>query len=168
MKESPGLLSWQKRENSMSGKKRIFLLALILAVACLAITAITIFMLYRASFAKQSEILVSTAQSQARLMESMAKFDETLSNYFPEGAKHATLDQIIDAHKRYRGIGRTGEFTLAKREGENIVFLLSHRYYDFDTPKPVSTNSKLAEPMRLALSARKRWIALARSSPTMS
>ena len=32
-----------------------------------------------------------------------------------------------------------------------IVFLLSHRHYDLENPKPVPFDSNLAEPMRLAL-----------------
>jgi PAS domain S-box-containing protein len=62
------------------------------------------------------------------------------------------LSQITDAHKHYKGFGQTGEFTLARREGDNIVFLLRHRHYDLDKPKPIALDSKLAEPMRRALS----------------
>jgi len=35
-----------------------------------------------------------------------------------------------------------------------MIFLLAHRYYDLDDPKPVPWDSKLAEPMRLALSGK--------------
>lgn len=138
----------------MNEKKRILLLALIMAVACFVVVGITSIMLYRAAFDKQTEVLVSAAQSQARLIESMAKFDDALGRNDSGGSQHATLDQIIEAHRNFKGIGQTGEYTLAKREGERIVFLLSHRFYDFDTPKPVPMNSNLAEPMRLALSGR--------------
>jgi PAS domain S-box-containing protein len=62
------------------------------------------------------------------------------------------LAQIVDAHEHYGEFGETGEFTLAKREGDNIVFLLRHRHFDLDRPKPVSYDSDLAEPMRRALS----------------
>ncbi|NIS79956.1 MAG: PAS domain S-box protein, partial [Anaerolineales bacterium] len=67
------------------------------------------------------------------------------------GWEDATLSQIIDAHDHYKGFGETGEFTLARREGDSIVFLLSHRHYDLENPKPVPFDSKLAEPMRRAL-----------------
>ena len=46
----------------------------------------------------------------------------------------------------------TGEFTLARREGDQIVFLLNHRHYDLDNPKPVPWESEFPEPMRRALS----------------
>jgi signal transduction histidine kinase len=47
--------------------------------------------------------------------------------------------------------GNTGEFTLAKREGDQIVFLLKHRHEDVGSPKRVPFRSVLAEPMRRAL-----------------
>jgi len=44
------------------------------------------------------------------------------------------------------------EFTLAERRGDSIIFLLRHRYGDLKHPKPFDFYSKLAEPMRRALS----------------
>lgn len=86
----------------------------------------------------QRSRLVETAQSQARLIEAVARYDalhggdDNTSDWVA-----ATLSQVADAHERYAGFGRTGEFTLARREGDNIVFLLSHRHLDLDTPRPV-------------------------------
>ena len=136
----------------MKDKKRVFLLIGIMAVACISVTGSTIAMLYNTAVEGQREVLVATVQSQARLIEAISEFNATYLKDHPGGPPDSTLDQLIEAHKKYRGIGKTGEFTLAKRDGDNIVFLLSHRYYDFDTPKPVSMDSDLAEPMRLALS----------------
>jgi C4-dicarboxylate-specific signal transduction histidine kinase len=96
--------------------------------------------------------LVETAQSQARVIEAVTRFDAVYSNDYPDGAEAATLSQIIDAHEQYKGFGETGEFTLARREGNDIVFLLSHRHYDLSNPQPVPFDSELAEPMRRALS----------------
>ncbi len=73
---------------------------------------------------------------------------------YPDGPVQAALAQIRDAHAWYRGFGETGEFTLSSRANNQIVFLLSHRHYDLDKPKPVPWDSKLAEPMRLALSGK--------------
>ncbi len=136
----------------MSERKRVFLLVLIMAMATVVVVAITIFTLYSAAFEEQRARLVETAQSQARLMEAVARFDAVYSTDYPGGAGEATLSQIIDAHKRYEGFGETGEFTLAKREGDYIVFLLGHRHFDLESPRPVAYDSDLAEPMRLALS----------------
>jgi PAS domain S-box-containing protein len=135
----------------MNERKRVFLLILIMATASLIVAGIAIFMLYRAAFDEERARLVETAQSQARLIEAVARFDSIYSSDYPEGPEEATLSQIVDAHKHYKGFGETGEFTLAKREGDSIVFLLSHRHYDLQYPKPVPFNSELAEAMRRAL-----------------
>ena len=63
----------------------------------------------------------------------------------------ATLSQIVDAHEHYEGFGETGEFALARRDGDFIVFILRHRYGVVEHPPPVAFDSELAEPMRLAL-----------------
>ncbi len=136
----------------MPERKRVLSLILIMATASLIVAAITISMLYRTAFEEEQARLVETAQSQARLIEAVTRFDAIHSRDYPEGPEEATLSQIIDAHKHYKGFGRTGEFTLARREGEDIVFLLSHRHYDLENPKPVPFDSEIAEPMRRALS----------------
>ncbi|MCP4007948.1 MAG: hypothetical protein GY726_00380, partial [Proteobacteria bacterium] len=125
----------------------------IMATASMMIGAMAIFLLYRTAFEESRTRLVETAQSQARLLEAVARFDAEYSKNYPQGPRKATFSQIVDAHKNYRGFGETGEFTLARREGDLIVFLLSHRHFDLQNPKPVDfSDQKLAEPMRRALS----------------
>jgi signal transduction histidine kinase/HPt (histidine-containing phosphotransfer) domain-containing protein/AmiR/NasT family two-component response regulator len=135
--------------------KRVLLLVLIMAVVSFAVTALTILMLYRAAFREETARLVELAHSQARLIEAVARFDAVHSKAdHKEGPMAATLSQIVNAHEQYEGVGETGEFTLAKRQGDQIIFLLNHRHKDLDHPLPVPFDSKLAEPMRLALSGK--------------
>ncbi|GAG11831.1 unnamed protein product, partial [marine sediment metagenome] len=102
------------------------------------IVAVTSFnMLFRTALAEERARLVETAKSQARLIEAIARFDAKYSKDYSEGARAATLSQIVDAHAHYQGFGETGEFTLSRRDGDDIVFLLSHRHSDVVTPKPV-------------------------------
>ena len=138
----------------MSEYKRMFLLILIMVTICVAVVGITMRILYETAFEEERERLIETAQSQARLIEAVARFDAIYSGDYPGGPVAATLNQVMDAHQHYKGFGSTGEFTLAHREGNNIIFLLSHRHYDLDNPKPVPFDSDLAEPMRRALSER--------------
>jgi PAS domain S-box-containing protein len=135
----------------MSERKRIFLLITIMATSCLVVAGVTITILYRTAITEERTRLMEIAQSQARLIEAVARFDATYSRDYPGGPRSATLSQIINAHKNYLGFGKTGEFTLSEKVGNNIVFLISHRHYDLDKPKSVSFESKLAEPMRRAL-----------------
>jgi PAS domain S-box-containing protein len=136
----------------MGENKRVLWLVLIMASASLTVAGVAITMLYRAAFEEERARLVETAQSQARLIEAVARFDAIYSQNYPGGSEDATLSQITDAHERYRGFGDTGEFTLARRVGDNIVFLLSHRHHDLENPEPIPFDSELAEPMRRALS----------------
>ena len=130
-----------------------------MAIVATAIGGAAIGLLYRAAFEGNRASLIQTARSQARLMEAIARSDLNEHTH-TEGtradkrrnAAEVSMAQIVDALKEYEGMGDTGEFTLARREGENIVFLLRHRHSDPDKPKPVNISSLLAEPMRRALS----------------
>ncbi len=140
----------------MRERKVVVYLILILTAVSLVVTGVAIGALYRAAIAEERARLVETAQSQARMIEAVARFDATYSKHdHPGGAQGATLSQVVDAHSRYSGFGRTGEFTLARLEGDGIVFLLSHRHNDAfgtrNTHEPVPMSSEYAEPMRRAL-----------------
>jgi len=138
----------------MRPRKRVILLITIMAVIGLIIGSITITILYLTAFNEQKETLRHIVVSQARLIEAVSRFDRSHSPNYSGGPNEATLAQIIDAHFHYKGFGNTGEFTLAQRHGDNIVFLLSHRHYDIYQLKPVPFKSQLAEPSRLALSGK--------------
>jgi hypothetical protein len=135
----------------MGPQKRVLLLIGIMTVLVFVVEAVTIGILYRTALKETRLRLQETAKSQARLIEAVSRFDKKYSEDYLEGSWEATLSQIVDAHKHYDGFGKTGEFTIARKEGDMMVFLLSHRHYDMENPKPVPFNSRLAEPMRLAL-----------------
>ena len=127
-------------------------LILILAATTLLVTVVTIISLYNTAFTQHRQRLVETVTSQARLIEAIARFDVASGDAdHRDEWKAATLSQIIDAHRRFEGFGETGEFTLARIKSEQIEFVLSHRHYDLDTPRPVPFSGKWAAPMRRAL-----------------
>lgn len=115
---------------------------------------VSIGILYRTAIQEETIRLAETAKSQARLIEAVARFDKKYGKGYPMGARQATLSQIRAAHARYQGFGITGEFTLAEKVNDHIIFLLSHRHYDLNNPNPIPWDSAFAEPMRLALSGR--------------
>jgi PAS domain S-box-containing protein len=117
----------------------------------LGVGAIAMWLLYHTAIEQERDRLMETAQSQARLIEAVARFDAVESGDFPQGSTAATISQIVDAHKNYEWAGRTGEFALGRREGDQIVFLLAHRHERLGRASPVPWDSKLAEPMRQAL-----------------
>ena len=131
---------------------RVVFLVLIMAVVAVAASGLAIGILYQTGFDQKRFDLIETARSQARLIEAVALFDKTYRPGFSGGWGAATLSQIVDAHANYEVIGGTSEFTLARREGDMIVFLLRHRQKDLKGIEPVQFESNLAEPMRRALS----------------
>jgi PAS domain S-box-containing protein len=126
---------------------------MIMVIVASAAVLIALLTLYRVALEQQRERLVETAQSQARLIEAMDRYHMHDDGEIVTGeVSEATLNQVRDAHERFKGFGETGEFTLAMLEGDQIVFVLSHRHFDLDNPEPVPFYGELAEPMRLALS----------------
>jgi hypothetical protein len=138
----------------MGPRTRVFLLIGIMAATALVVGGITMSMLYRTALKEEQARLVETAESQARLIEAIARFDAVYGKNYPKGAREASLSEILDAHNHYKGSSKTGEFVLGTKEGDDIVFLLSHRHGRFYHPKPIPFTATWAEPMRLALSGR--------------
>jgi PAS domain S-box-containing protein len=136
---------------AMTERTRVLVLILIMTMGLLLVTGITIGILYTAAFIEEKARLTETAQSQARLIEAVARYDVIHSADFPGGSGAATVEQIVAAHQEYEGFGNTGEFTLARRDGDLIVFVLEHRHAQVGRPEPVPFDSALAEPMRRAL-----------------
>ena len=138
----------------MRPRKRVILLISIMAVIVLTIESITIGLLYFAAINEQKENLRHIVTSQARLIESVSRFDDHHNQNYTGGPAEATFTQIMDAHFHYAGFGKTGEFTVAKKQGDQIIFILGHRHDDVYQLQPVPFNSESAYPSRQALSGK--------------
>lgn len=153
---------WKKNNLSKEATKKdkkksilwILSLILILITSTTVIASITLLILYETSFNEQRQRLIDTTISRARLIESIARYD--LSEYVKNNrigstAYERTLSQVINAHRKFRGFGKTGEFTMAKKDNEEINFILQQRHSIINLPKTIDFDSDLAAPMRLAL-----------------
>ena len=136
----------------MTEGKRVFSLIMTMALICMVVVGITILLLYRTSYEQQRSRLAVSAQSQARLAEAVARFRPVSVQNDAEQWEKDCVDILLDAHQHYRGFGKTGEFTLATRKGDQVDFLLSSRHPELTGLKPIPFDSPMAEPMRLALS----------------
>ena len=116
--------------------------ALLAAVAIIT-TALAIGMLYDTALDREKAQLVEVVESQTRLVEAIGRIDGW-------GADK-TKELVAEAQGSYGGIGETGEFTLAFLDGDEMRFLLRHRYGNHEVPPPVPLDGELAEPMRRAL-----------------
>lgn len=136
-------------------RQRIFLLIIILTLSGLIIASATIALLYQTAVKEEGTRLSEITQTQARLIEAVARFDQRYSaENHPQGSTGATLSQIIAAHKDNSGFGQTGEMTLARREGDQIIWILIHRQRGIEKPQSTPITGRLAEPMQLALSGK--------------
>ncbi|MBF0280043.1 MAG: PAS domain S-box protein [SAR324 cluster bacterium] len=142
----------------MNERNRLLLLIAIMTSISLIVGGIAVSLLYLTSIEQEKARLVETAQSQARLIEAIARatiaHEREDPNSISSNAETITLQQVADAHEHYQGFGETGEFVLSKRVGSNIVFLLRHRHSDLDFPKPIPFDGTAAEPTRRALSGK--------------
>ncbi|MGN7611534.1 PAS domain-containing protein [Magnetococcales bacterium HHB-1] len=136
----------------MSIHYRYISLILIMAALSLSVGGIGIWSLYGTALDEQKARLQEVVVSQARLIEAMYRFNTKHSIDYPGGSEAATISQIREAHDHFPGFGSTGEFALARKKIDQIIFLLRHRHHQLDQPAPIPYQSKLAEPMRQALS----------------
>lgn len=140
----------------MTERRRIAASMLVLAAACAVVALVAIRTLYAAAVKEQEKRLVEVAQGRARLIEAIAGHEMKYAHIIPAESDHgsavdATLDQLKKAHSEFNGFGDTGEFVLAKLEGDKIVFLLRHRHSTADVPQSIPAASENAVPMQLAL-----------------
>ncbi len=142
------------KRDEITDRKQVLLLILVVTSLVLFATVLALTISYRAALKGQRERLVESVQSEARLIEAMYRHEHHYSGQVnaPHGdAAEATLRQLTEAHAHFAGFGETGEYTLARAEQGQIVFLLSHRHFDLTQPLPISLDDVLAEPMRRAL-----------------
>lgn len=134
-----------------------FGLILILALLLVAGTMTTSWLFYQTALSKEVTRLSLAAKSQARLIEAIARFNEQYSLDYPGGPMEATLTQLREAHSEYEAFGTTGEFTLAKQVGDEIVFLLKLRHssqINYYAPQNIKNGAGIAQPMEYALTGK--------------
>jgi diguanylate cyclase (GGDEF)-like protein/PAS domain S-box-containing protein len=149
--------------NEYFANKRIqqtpYYLIALLTFNMIVVVLITIAILYNLGFERQKKRLIELVETQAVMIQVVAQQELLLHENTTSPIKRELSESIIhkvsEAHYRYGGFEKTGEFTLGKREGKNIEFLIKQRHYNMDKPTPVPWKSHLGEPMRRALKGEK-------------
>ena len=137
----------------MNGRIRIILSIFVMTAVVIGSISLSLFSLYRAALKEEGHRLQDAVQGQAGMMEAMARFNARHLNGKEFGqTAELTFDEIGDAFGRLEGFGRSGEFILAKRNDEKIVFLVSRHPENNEHPKSVPLSLTLKEPIRRALS----------------
>ena len=126
-----------------------------MALTSLIVAAISIALLYQSALEQHRLRLINSVKSQARLIESIAgvhaAIDESkrLDNW-----RDLALQEVQFAHRHFEGFGETGEYALARLNGDKIEFVLTHRHNDIETERTIPYQGDWAEPMRMALQGR--------------
>ena len=141
-----------KAAPSAEGRQIYWRTVFILAMLLLTVSGAGFVVLYQMTYEDTREQLVELAQAQARMMESVAKYDAYHHSGEIEGsARSATISQFKEGNRAYRGFGITGEVMLGERVGDELVYLLPARKLGFQIPSPVSLAAKEAGPMDAAV-----------------
>lgn len=130
-------------------------LFLIMALAALLVSAISILSLYNTAIEQYRLRLVETVKGQARLIEAIAQYDSLENNdNNPTVAGQSTLEKVAAAYREFEGFGTSGEFALARKNNDQIEFVLAHRHPQVQGQalRSIPFNGLWAEPMRRALS----------------
>ena len=137
----------------MNHRKRVVALLLIMTVVSITVGGISISLLYRAALRSHRAQLFTVIQTQVQMIEAVARFNEVPEH---DGHTHtgdvATLKLVREAFRVDDGCGKTGQFTLARHDGNQIVWMLTCRNMEGGTPDPTPWDSALGAPMRRALS----------------
>ncbi|MDH5407050.1 MAG: response regulator [Gammaproteobacteria bacterium] len=112
----------------ISSKRRFAVLLLMMSLVSVGSTAIAIHLLYTTAHDEQEKKLLTIAETQAALLDAVARFDVLNStNAHPEGATGATISQFIDAQSNTGGFGETGKLILARANQSEIEILFMHK-----------------------------------------
>lgn len=134
----------------MSSPNRLLALMLLMAAVAAAAASFAIVVLYDAAFEERRASLMELAKSQARTINSVAEHFVQLG-LTQDHVNDTVEEQLSRSLSAQPGFGASGEFTLGRRDGDNIVFLIPPRLPNRGTREPVPFLSRRAEPMRRAL-----------------
>jgi PAS domain S-box-containing protein len=130
---------------------RVVALIAIMVTVALAAAGIAITALYLTAVNVERQRLVESARSQARWIESMARFEIMNSLLDQEQVELRVLEQFYAAHRGYEAFGESGETVLARRNGDEMEFLMRHSSETETSAGRIAFDDVLAEPMHRAL-----------------
>jgi len=133
------------------GRRRYVLLVIVLVAAVAGVVAFSaISFLERAAMNEERARLTEQARSEARVLEAITQ-NQVSEGQSPNAATDQAIAQVNEALSGYKPAAATGDIQIARREGNNVVFLVQQRS-NVGLPAPAPFGGKLAAPMQRALS----------------
>ncbi|MFO1128449.1 MAG: ATP-binding protein [Rhodospirillales bacterium] len=117
----------------LTGQRRVLLLVLIMTAAAVALGCIAVLILYEVAFERDRERLSDLARNMAA---NIAAISDSLqqSGMSADEARETALRMQTEARSQAHGLGETGEFALAERRGDTIVYRIRDRANPIDKP----------------------------------
>jgi signal transduction histidine kinase len=137
----------------LNDRRRVLLLVLILTAIASVLGSVAILILYETAFDQERQRLADLARTQADVVEALY-IRLQKSGMAPEMASEVAIQLIREARSRAPGFRASGEFTLARRQGDSFVYRIRDRATPLDEPLTLSLEAEpgaRGEPMRLAL-----------------
>jgi len=128
----------------ISRRERFMYFVLIMTSVAGIIMVTSVSLLFSSSFSSAKSYLQDIVKTQSNLMGAVVSFDT--NNHNPNTA----LRHVLQALDGKQGFGESGEFVIARRTRDDIVFVSQSRFYD-NVIQPVSMMSLTAKPMQQAL-----------------
>ena len=133
-------------------QKAAALSVIVLTAALCGLMTLTLCLLQRTALRLEKQRLHELVHSQGVLIEEFFHIREQVFNKNEHKHLENVLTGVFNAHLHEHCFGRSGEFLIARQEGEQIVFWPGQEHLSNSLPPAVPLNSSLAEPMRRALS----------------
>ncbi|BCS89820.1 PAS domain-containing sensor histidine kinase [Pseudodesulfovibrio sediminis] len=134
-------------------KRRLLILASLMVLLMGAVSAFSSYFLYKTALGEQSKRLHEMVVSQAALITEMGWLTIQLQMAGENMGKNTILSHLSFAHRQFQRESNSGEFTVAKRVGNNIQFLIVNgETVTKGSPLEfMATDADLAQPMNHAL-----------------
>ncbi len=121
---------------------RALLLVAIMTAVALAVAAVALVALYRSSLETQRSRLIDLVATREALIDAV---------YQASRDPQAILDLLAEAQREAPSLGTSGEFTVARRDGDTVVFLTPMLHPASGGQPLKMAGATLAQPMARAL-----------------
>jgi diguanylate cyclase (GGDEF)-like protein/PAS domain S-box-containing protein len=133
----------------MKHYQKLIFLIISMTIVSLSVASSSIYILYQISLQQQEQRLRDLVENKARLIESMTEFSSDLDSL--SDTKFDIIRVLRHSQNQLLGFVKTGEFTLAEKVNNQIIFLISGRENNPIEPKILDWNDPLATLARKAI-----------------
>jgi len=135
----------------VSQKWRVLALIAIMVAVTLATAIIAITVLYHTALDVERQRLGVNAKREARWLESTVRFELEEHRGDQREAVREALSLFLDVHSRFQTFGETRETVLARRDGDEIAFVMRHGRGSLEATDRLPFDGRRAQPMYRAL-----------------